>query len=77
MENVLSKRIFWLGAGGIALLFCACFLLVHAVKLMLRGLKTHEETRPTPPPDPVYYLVEKKKKRTTARYQEPKEIKFK
>ncbi len=67
------------------ILFIACFIAVHAVKLALLGLKSlrrTEEKKPGPQekperPEPVYYIVEKKQKRRRQEYRAPREIKFK
>lgn len=73
-----------IGILYLAILFIACFIVVHTVKLAMLGLKNlrkPEEKPPEPkkedePPEPVYYIVEKKQKRKRADYGTPREIKF-
>ena len=73
----------------LTLLFAACFLLVHALRLIALGKKYQrqckaqqnappEQTKAPPQneQEPVYYIVEKKRK-TKTDYSLPKQIKFK
>ncbi len=66
------------------ILFAACFVVVHMVKLAWMGLKSSRrkpekkpepEKKEQPKPQPVYYIVEKKRARK-ANYSSPREIKF-
>ena len=81
-----------IGILYLAILFAACFVVVHVVKLAWIGLKSvrerndknpePEEKKPEKKSDekeskPVYYIVEKKRSRSKASYSAPREIKFK
>lgn len=73
-----------IGILYLAILFIACFIVVHTVKLALLGLRSTrekhtEQKKPDeqPPAEPVYYIVEKKQKRKKADYSSPREIRFK
>ena len=70
----------FIGILYLLLTFLFCFILVHAIKLILLGVKyirrpQEPEKRPEPKPEPVYYIVERK--RTKKNYSNPKEIEFK
>ncbi|HIQ66579.1 MAG TPA: hypothetical protein IAB25_05905 [Candidatus Coproplasma stercoravium] len=75
-----------IGILYLAILFVACFVFVHMVKLAVIGFKSvrkKPEEKPQPEPEkkkepqPVYYIVEKKRARSKATYSKPREIKFK
>lgn len=75
-----------IGILYLAILFVACFVFVHMVKLAVIGFKSvrkkpGEKPQPEPEkkkePHPVYYIVEKKRARSKATYSKPREIKFK
>ncbi len=75
-----------IGILYLAILFVACFVFVHMVKLAVIGFKSvrkKSEEKPQPEPEkkkepqPVYYIVEKKRARSKATYSKPREIKFK
>ncbi len=74
-----------IGILYLAILFIACFVFVHMVKLAAIGLKSVRqkpekkpaEEKKEKPPQPVYYIVEKKRSRSKANYSAPREIKFK
>lgn len=75
-----------IGILYLAILFIACFVFVHMVKLAAIGLKSvrqkpekkpQEEKIEPAPPQPVYYIVEKKRSRSKPNYSAPREIKFK
>ena len=63
-------------------LFLLCLLLVHAVKLIIVGLRASKHLPEEPPKvpekksEPVYFIVERKKKRAKTEYSEPREVKF-
>ena len=79
-----------LGVVWLTLLFGACFLCVHILKLAKLGreyqkerqlkAQTPPEPQKTAPPanegEPVYYIVEKKR-RSKSSFTEPKRIHFK
>ena len=74
-----------IGILYLAILFVACFVFVHMVKLAVIGFKSvrkkpGEKPQPEPEkkkePQPVYYIVEKKRARSKATYSKPREIKF-
>lgn len=75
-----------IGILYLAILFVACFVFVHMVKLAVIGFKSvrkKPEEKPQPEPEkkkepqPVYYIVEKKRSKSRANYGAPREIKFK
>lgn len=75
-----------IGILYLAILFVACFVFVHMVKLAVIGFKSVRKKpgeKPLPEPEkkkepqPVYYIVEKKRARSKATYSKPREIKFK
>ena len=73
-----------IGILYLAILFIACFVFVHMVKLAAIGLKSlrqkpekPQEEKKEAAPQPVYYIVEKKRSRSKANYSAPREIKFK
>ena len=75
-----------IGILYLAILFIACFIVVHTVKLAMRRLKStrvkpekppEKQEKSEKPPEPVYYIVEKKQRRKRADYGTPREIKFK
>lgn len=86
MNAILS--IFPVGTLSLIFLFCACFLIIHIIKLIKIGWlaqgkmenneKKEEEKAPAPKPaqEPVYYIVERKR-RAKSSFSEPKRIHFK
>ena len=89
LENLLSVPAAF-GVLWLVLLFSACFLGVHIVRLVKFGWlyqkkeappkpteeKKEKAPEPKPSAEPVYYIVERKRK-TRQNYGEPKEIRFK
>lgn len=75
-----------IGLLYLILIFLACFIIVHTVKLAVIGVKSlrkkpetpkeKPEKKPEKKPEPVYYIVEKKRAKRSS-YSTPKEIKFK
>lgn len=74
-----------IGLLYLILLYIACFVFVHLVKLARIGLKSLREQPPEPKPEeppeskqpqPVYYIVEKKRAKSRTTYSQPREIKF-
>lgn len=70
-----------LGLVYLAVIFIACFAVVHVIKLAVAGFRSikhkpaqADEQKPSPP-KPVYYIVEKKRAKKT--YGKPREISFK
>ena len=70
-----------LGILYLFLTFLLSFILVHAIHLVILGIKftripRKKEEKPTPKQEPIYYIVEKKRAKK-ATYSDPKEIRFK